>query len=166
MPSPTWGRSPNEARYKTASSGRAIAVAWRCRSGPAGGGFGVLVLADPRPSAFTGEHQQIADEVARQLAVAVQQARMREDLRRHADELERRVEERTRELREALDGVKQLQGLLPICAWCKKVRDDKDYWHEVEHYVAARTDARFSHGMCPNCLQKNLTKLKGGPSTE
>ena len=121
--------------------------------------FGVLVLADPRPSAFTGEHQQIADEVARQLAIAFQQARMREDLQQHADELERRVKERTRKLQEALDSVKQLQGLLPICAWCKKVRDDKDYWHEVEHYVADHTDARFTHGICPNCLRKNLDSL-------
>jgi PAS domain S-box-containing protein len=69
-------------------------------------------------------------------------------------ELERRVEERTRELREALENVKQLQGLLPICAWCKKVRDDRDYWHEVEHYVSAHTEARFTHGICPSCLAR------------
>jgi CHASE3 domain sensor protein len=127
--------------------------------------FGVLVLADPQPSAFIGEHQQIADEVARQLAIAFQQARMREDLQRHADELERRVKERTRELQEALDSVKQLQGLLPICAWCKKVRDDKDYWHVVEDYVEAHSEARFTHGICPDCLQNNLNTLQGGPST-
>ncbi len=118
--------------------------------------FGLLVLADSRPSAFTGEHRKIADEIARQLAIAFQQARLREQLQQHADELERRVEERTRELRESLENVKQLQGLLPICAWCKKVRDDKDYWHEVEHYVAAHTEARFTHGICPACMETNL----------
>lgn len=45
------------------------------------------------------------------------------------------------------------------------MRDDKDHWHEVEHYVAANTEARFTHGICPDCLQKNLKTLQGGPST-
>jgi transcriptional regulator with GAF, ATPase, and Fis domain len=118
--------------------------------------FGVLVLADPRPSIFIEEHEEVADEIARQLAVAFQQGHMREQLQRQAEELERRVEERTRELQESLESVKQLQGLLPICAWCKKVRDDKDYWHEVEHYVAANTDVRFTHGICPDCLKTQM----------
>jgi CHASE3 domain sensor protein len=156
------GRSPLQDRLFRSGNRSCVAVPLRAD----GSRFGVLVLADPRPSAFTGEHEQIADEVARQLAIAFQQARLREDLRRHADELERRVEERTRELQESLDSVKQLQGLLPICAWCKKIRDDKHYWHVVEHYVAAHSEARFTHGICPDCLQRNLDTLKGGPSTE
>jgi CHASE3 domain sensor protein len=114
--------------------------------------FGVLVLADPKPSAFTEEHRQIAHEIARQLAIAFHQAESREQLQRHAEELERRVEERTHELQESLGSVKQLQGLLPICAWCKKVRDDGNYWHQVEHYITAHTDATFTHGICPACL--------------
>jgi len=122
--------------------------------------FGVLVLADLRPSTFSSEHQQIADEVAQQLAIAFRQAGMREQLQQHAGDLERKVEERTRELREALESVKQLQGLLPICAWCKKVRDDGDYWHEVEHYVAAHTEARFTHDICPVCLKTQLSALQ------
>ena len=107
----------------------------------------------------------VAMMLARQLAIAFQQARLRERLQRHADILEKRVEERTRELQEALENVKQLQGLLPICAWCKTIRDDKNYWHVVEHYVAAHTEVRFTHGICPDCLQKNLNTLQGGPST-
>ncbi len=70
------------------------------------------------------------------------------------DALEQRVRDRTRELQEALSHVKQLHGLLPICAWCKRVRDDHDYWHSVEEYIAERTHAQFSHGICPDCLQK------------
>jgi integral membrane sensor domain MASE1 len=69
------------------------------------------------------------------------------------EELEERVRARTRELQDALSDVKQLRGLLPICAWCKRVRDDHDYWHSVEEYIAARTDAQFSHGICPDCAQ-------------
>jgi integral membrane sensor domain MASE1 len=69
------------------------------------------------------------------------------------DALEQRVRDRTHELQEALTQVKELRGLLPICAWCKRVRDDHDYWHSVEEYIADRTDAQFSHGICPDCLK-------------
>jgi integral membrane sensor domain MASE1 len=67
--------------------------------------------------------------------------------------LERRVHERTRELEDALNQVKQLRGLLPICAWCKRVRDDHNSWHQMEEYISARTDAEFSHGICPDCAR-------------
>jgi integral membrane sensor domain MASE1 len=69
------------------------------------------------------------------------------------DALEQRVRDRTHELQEALTQVKELRGLLPICAWCKRVRDDHDYWYSVEEYIADRTDAQFSHGICPDCLK-------------
>ena len=58
------------------------------------------------------------------------------------------------ELQEALAKVKTLSGLVPICAWCKKMRDDSGFWNEVEVYVQNRTDATFSHGVCPDCLKK------------
>lgn len=56
-----------------------------------------------------------------------------------------------RDLRLSLDRVKTLRGLIPICAYCKKVRDDEGYWHAVEHYLAQETEARFTHGICPAC---------------
>jgi len=71
-------------------------------------------------------------------------------------ELEARVRARTRDLEDALAHVKELRGLLPICAWCKAVRDDHDYWHSVEEYISERTDAQFSHGICPNCASDLL----------
>ena len=58
------------------------------------------------------------------------------------------------ELKEALDNVKTLSGLIPICASCKKIRDDAGYWHEVEVYVRDHTDAQFSHGVCPDCARR------------
>jgi len=57
------------------------------------------------------------------------------------------------ELQTALSQIKTLKGLVPICANCKKIRDDDGFWQEVEHYVAARTEADFSHGICPNCME-------------
>lgn len=68
--------------------------------------------------------------------------------------LERRVQERTKELEDTLAQVNQLSGMLPLCAWCRKVRDDKDYWQSVEQYIADKTDAVFSHGICPDCYTK------------
>jgi CheY-like chemotaxis protein len=50
--------------------------------------------------------------------------------------------------------IKRLTGLLPICAYCKRIRSDKNYWSQVEHYITEHTDARFSHGICPDCYQK------------
>jgi PleD family two-component response regulator len=61
-------------------------------------------------------------------------------------------EELVEELRKALQNVKTLRGILPICSKCKKIRDDDGYWQRVERYVSAHTEADFSHGLCPDCL--------------
>ncbi|MGB7749688.1 MAG: PAS domain S-box protein [Verrucomicrobiia bacterium] len=58
------------------------------------------------------------------------------------------------DLQNALAHVKSLSGLLPICAGCKKIRDDKGYWSQVESYIQSHSEAKFSHGMCPDCLKK------------
>jgi hypothetical protein len=57
-------------------------------------------------------------------------------------------------LQKALDEIKTLRGIVPICSNCKKIRDDKGFWEQVEGYVAKHTEARFSHGVCPDCLNK------------
>jgi len=62
-----------------------------------------------------------------------------------------RLEEKNNKLQKALDEVTQLQGLLPICANCKKIRDDKGYWNILETYIEKHSEASFSHGMCPDC---------------
>jgi len=69
-------------------------------------------------------------------------------------ELEKDLSAKIESLEEALNHVKKLQGLLPICSYCKKVRDDNNYWHQVEEYVTQFSDARFSHGICPDCYEK------------
>lgn len=52
--------------------------------------------------------------------------------------------------------VRKLEGLLPICSYCKKIRDKNDNWHQIETYVAQRSDAEFSHGICPECYQSKI----------
>jgi DNA-binding response OmpR family regulator len=89
--------------------------------------------------------------------------------RRHAEEevehyrhhLEDMVEKRTAELQatndqlqKALDEVRTLRGFLPICASCKKIRDDKGYWTQLESYIHEHSDVQFSHGICPKCAVK------------
>jgi PAS domain S-box-containing protein len=61
-------------------------------------------------------------------------------------------EELVRELQAALAEVKTLQTILPICSYCRKIRDDENYWHTVENYVAERTAVQFSHSICPTCM--------------
>jgi len=59
----------------------------------------------------------------------------------------------------ALSQVKQLNALLPIGSYCKKIRDDRDYWQSVEGYISQHTNAHFSHGICPECCQKELKRF-------
>jgi DNA-binding response OmpR family regulator len=64
------------------------------------------------------------------------------------------------ELREALAEIKTLRGLIPICAWCRKVHDDEGYWHQLEAYISKHTDAIFSHGICPECEEKYRAEIE------
>jgi len=67
-------------------------------------------------------------------------------------DLQTKLADRIGELEEALDRVKRLQGIIPICGYCKKVRDDEDYWQNVESYIATHSEVEFSHGVCPSCF--------------
>lgn len=67
--------------------------------------------------------------------------------------LQQSLAERVAELELLLKRVKQLQGLLPICSYCKCIRNDDNYWQRVEEYIGEHLDTRFSHGICPNCFE-------------
>jgi CheY-like chemotaxis protein len=69
-------------------------------------------------------------------------------------ELQTKLADRIGELEEALDRVKRLQGIIPICGYCKKIRDDHDYWQNVESYIATHSEAEFSHSVCPSCFSE------------
>ena len=68
--------------------------------------------------------------------------------------LERALAKKVDDLQAALADVKKLKGLLPICMYCKSIRDDGDYWHQIEEYIHTETGTDFSHGICPKCLEK------------
>lgn len=67
--------------------------------------------------------------------------------------LQDRLAQRIAELQTALSKVKQLSGLLPICAYCKRIRTDDNYWEQLDRFVAQHSDAQFSHGICPPCFE-------------
>ena len=73
--------------------------------------------------------------------------------------LQRNLAERVKELEAALSQVKQLQGMLPICSYCKKIRNDQNYWQRVEGYISDHTDVEFSHGICPDCHCRVMGEL-------
>jgi DNA-binding response OmpR family regulator len=68
--------------------------------------------------------------------------------------LQQGLADRVAELEESLARVRRLHGLLPVCAWCKRIRNDGDYWQSVEEYVTELTDLRVTHGICPPCLAR------------
>jgi len=84
---------------------------------------------------------------------------------RDVTESKRAAEEReelVRKLQTALEEVRTLRAILPICSYCRKVRDDENYWHTVEGYIAQHTGTRFSHGICPSCLAEHVEPLADG----
>jgi sigma-B regulation protein RsbU (phosphoserine phosphatase) len=68
--------------------------------------------------------------------------------------LQQALADRVRRLEEALSNVKRLQGLLPICSYCKRIRDDQNYWRQVESYIGEHSDVQFSHSYCPDCYER------------
>jgi hypothetical protein len=89
---------------------------------------------------------------------------LRDVTRRHVAEqqlehAEASLRDRVAELEQALGEVRTLQGMLPICAYCKRIRNDDNYWQQIESYVSAHSRVRFSHGICPDCLSKVEAEL-------
>jgi len=81
--------------------------------------------------------------------------RAEKELQRYSAELEKK----NKELQSALANVKKLSGMLPICCYCKKIRDDEGYWSQLESYISKHSEAVFSHGMCPDCEKKAYAEL-------
>ena len=75
-------------------------------------------------------------------------------------EKEREQEQLVSQLKEALAEIKTLKGFIPICALCKKIRDDEGYWDQLEAYISKHTDAKFTHGLCPECVEKYRAEMK------
>jgi len=75
-------------------------------------------------------------------------------------EMKEKLAMQVQELRTALEHIKTLQGIIPICSFCKKIRDDQGYWSQVEAYLSRHSDARFSHGFCPDCMARHYPEIE------
>jgi GAF domain-containing protein len=96
---------------------------------PEGHGVGTLCVIDRVPRRLTEKQRTILKALSRQIVAQL-------------------------ELRKALATIKTLRGLLPICSYCKKIRNDEGYWNSVESYISAHSDARLTHGICPDCYEE------------
>jgi GAF domain-containing protein len=97
---------------------------------------GTLCVMDRKPRALSAKQQKAMQALVRQVMALLELRRV------------------SVHLADALNHIKTLQGLLPICAWCKRVRDDEGYWDQVEAYFHKYTGIDFTHGICPECLEK------------
>jgi CheY-like chemotaxis protein len=107
-----------------------------------------------------------AVEVLQLASALAEKWRLHREAKGQLERLESLVRERTRvlektnaELTQALANIQTLSGLIPICAGCKKVRDDRGFWDQVESYIARHSDAKFSHGICPECSRKYYPEI-------
>jgi GAF domain-containing protein len=109
---------------------------------PEGLALGTLCVVDHQPHQLSAAQQNALQALSRQVMALLEL---------------RRVSAR---LANALEQVKTLQELLPICAWCKRIRDDEGYWNQVEAFFHEHTGADFTHGICPQCLEKVQAKWR------
>ena len=112
----------------------------------------LLTTRDSRGDAVTGLEAGADDYITKPFDQAELRARVQVGVR--ILELQRTLAHRVCELEDLLARVKRLQGLLPICSYCKKIRNDRNYWQQVESYISDRSEAEFSHGICPDCYEK------------
>ncbi len=103
---------------------------------PEGLALGTLCVIDRKPRTLSAEQQKAMQALVRQVTALLELRRV------------------SVHLADALNHIKTLQGLLPICAWCKRIRDDEGYWDQVEAYLHKYTGVDFTHSICPECLEK------------
>jgi sigma-B regulation protein RsbU (phosphoserine phosphatase) len=111
----------------------------------------LLTAKGRREDVITGLEAGANDYVTKPFNREELRARIRVGMR--LVELQHSLADRVHALEEALASVKQLQGLLPICSYCKKIRDDQNYWQQVENYISQHSAAQFSHSICPDCYE-------------
>lgn len=127
-------------------------TAWRVAGG---GGAMVVLLGAAGLLAANLAHRREARRMKDRMIEQERSARVAmEEKNRQLERGTAELRENQRKLEEALANVKTLRGLVPICAACKKIRDDHGFWQQLESYVQTHSEARFSHGMCPECMEK------------
>jgi DNA-binding response OmpR family regulator len=112
----------------------------------------MLTCKTSRTEIITGLESGADDYLAKPFDHGELRARI--EVGRRLLEMRDMLAEKIEELQQALAEIKTLHGIIPICASCKQIRDDQGYWNQVETYIRNHTQAEFSHGLCPECIQK------------
>jgi len=135
LESEEWCEAPEVAHHLIAYMGYPLRL-------PRGDIFGTICIHDDKKNIFSEEIIMLMEQF------------------KHIIESHFEMAKQTAELKKALENIKQLKGLLPICASCKKIRDDKGYWSAVESYIQKHSEAEFSHSICPECAKRLYPELK------
>ena len=113
---------------------------------PDGTVFGTICLLDNKANAYS----EIVATLLRQIKQLIESSFQ--------------ILEERRRLGEAIQEIRQLRSLIPICSYCRKVRDDDGYWQHVEKYITTHTSSKFTHGMCPDCAREHFPELVDAPA--
>lgn len=147
-----------------------LEVCRRLRAGPARPAYVIVLTSRDRTEDLVEALEAGADDYIVKPFQA-EELRARVAVGARVIGLQLRLAERVRDLEEALAHVQQLQGLIPICAWCRQVRNDQNFWERVESYLARRSGLQFTHAICPTCraavtadLEQGREPPPGGPA--
>jgi len=121
-----------------------------------GNPLGILEVDEICFPEYKEHYLNLALSIADVCGLTIENARKYQQIKNNEDRLRQEKEK----LEEALAKVKKLSGLLPICASCKKIRDDKGYWNQIESYIRDHSEAEFSHSICPECAKELYPDLK------
>jgi response regulator RpfG family c-di-GMP phosphodiesterase len=123
----------------------------------------MLTSKSKKTDIITGLNAGADDYLAKPFDIGELQARV--EVGRRMIDMQKQLAEQFLELHQAMDHIKTLQGILPICSFCKKIRDDEGYWDRVEVYVEKHSDAEFSHGICPECMKIHYPEYNDDENT-
>ncbi len=117
---------------------------------PAGFALGTLCVIDRKPRALSSEQLTALEALSRQVITQLELRRISKNLHQS----NKTKEELITKLEETISQVKTLEGIIPICSSCKNIRDDEGFWQQVEVYIGKHSDAGFTHGVCPDCMNE------------
>ena len=117
---------------------------------PDGKAFGTICVLDNKENAYSETYEKLI-------------LNFRDIIQNHLElsYLNYVIGGQNRQLNDYIAEIKMLRGFLPICSFCKKIRDDEGYWQAIENYISQHTAVKFSHGVCPECRKKHYPDLKG-----